>query len=91
MLREAGFVVHDEGDRRVRHRHDHVGRPGRPERAGSVGAADAPPVSTPSTTMAGSSRYDVERRNLPPMLRLSVHYTTTTAELVDTVEILTHA
>ncbi len=41
--------------------------------------------------MAGSSRYDVERRNLPPMLRLSVHYTTTPAELVDTVEILTRA
>ena len=38
--------------------------------------------------MAGSSRYDVERRNLPTMLRLSVHYTNTPDELTAAVEVL---
>ncbi len=32
-------------------------------------------------THADSSRWDVERRALPPLLRLSVHYTTTSGEL----------
>ena len=39
-------------------------------------------------TLAGSSRYDVERRNLPSLLRLSVHYTTTVDELDRTVDVL---
>ena len=41
-----------------------------------------------SLTVDGSARYDVERRNLPPLLRLSVHYTTTVDELDRTVDVL---
>ena len=41
-----------------------------------------------SVTFAGSSRLDVERRDLPPMLRLSVHCTTTDAEVDRCVEVL---
>lgn len=41
-----------------------------------------------TTTPAGSSRWDVERRNLPTLLRLSVHYTTTVDELDCAVEVL---
>ena len=41
-----------------------------------------------SITLEDSSLYDVQRRRLPPMLRLSVHYTTTADELEETVDIL---
>jgi selenocysteine lyase/cysteine desulfurase len=41
-----------------------------------------------TTTPAGSARWDVERRHLPTLLRLSVHVTTTIAELDRTVEVL---
>ncbi len=41
-----------------------------------------------SVTAVSSSRYDVERRNLPPLLRLSVHCTTTVAELERAVAVL---
>lgn len=41
-----------------------------------------------SVTHIGSSRYDVERRNLPEMLRLSVHCTTTESELERAVDAL---
>ncbi|MGB0112195.1 MAG: aminotransferase class V-fold PLP-dependent enzyme [Ilumatobacteraceae bacterium] len=41
-----------------------------------------------TTTMAGSSRWDVERRSLPTLLRLSVHYTTTDDELAQVVDLL---
>ena len=41
-----------------------------------------------TTTPAGSARWDVDRRNLPTLLRLSVHVTTTPAELERTAEIL---
>jgi selenocysteine lyase/cysteine desulfurase len=41
-----------------------------------------------SFTLVGSSRYDVEHRGLPSLLRLSVHYTTTVDELDRTVEAL---
>ena len=41
-----------------------------------------------SLTVAGSARYDFERRNLPTLVRLSVHYTTTVDELDRTVEVL---
>ena len=44
-----------------------------------------------SVTAVSSSRYDVERRNLPPLLRLSVHCTTTITELERTVEVLEQA
>jgi selenocysteine lyase/cysteine desulfurase len=41
-----------------------------------------------SVTSVGSSRYDVERRELPPLLRMSVHCTTTTTELERAVDVL---
>lgn len=41
-----------------------------------------------TSTPAGSSRWDVERRDLPTLLRLSVHYTTTADELDRAVEVL---
>ncbi len=41
-----------------------------------------------SLTLAGSARYDVERRDLPTLVRLSVHYTTTVDELDRTVDVL---
>ncbi len=41
-----------------------------------------------SVTFVGSSRYDVERRELPPLLRMSVHCTTTTTELERAVDVL---
>jgi selenocysteine lyase/cysteine desulfurase len=41
-----------------------------------------------STTPAGSSRWDVERRDLPTLLRLSVHVTTTSDEIERAVEVL---
>ena len=90
MLREAGFVVHDEGIRQCGIVTTTSGTPDGPT------AMDLSDVLTlhrinSSVTMEGSSRYDVERRHLPPMLRLSVHYTTTTSELVDTVDILSRS
>jgi selenocysteine lyase/cysteine desulfurase len=41
-----------------------------------------------TTTPPDSSRWDVERRSLPELLRLSVHYTTTDEELTAAVEVL---
>ena len=42
-----------------------------------------------SATFAGSARADMESRDLPPMVRMSVHCTTTTSELDRAVDILT--
>lgn len=44
-----------------------------------------------SVTFVGSSRYDVERRDLPPLLRMSVHVTTTVDELERSVGSLVSA
>lgn len=87
MLLEAGLTVHDPGV----------------ERCGIV-TASSPSVPADelrhilaahgvnvSTTAIGSSRWDVEQRALPPMLRLSVHYTTTDDELATAVEVLAAA
>jgi cysteine desulfurase/selenocysteine lyase len=41
-----------------------------------------------TTTPPDSSRWDVERRSLPELLRLSVHYTTTDEELTAAIEVL---
>ena len=41
-----------------------------------------------TTTPVGSSRWDVERRHLPTLLRLSVHVTTTVDELDRAVDVL---
>ncbi len=84
MLVEAGFAVYDEGL----------------ERCGIVTTASASETSerlqarlaahriNASTTPATSSRWDVERRGLPVLLRLSVHYTTTDDELVAALDVL---
>ena len=44
-----------------------------------------------SLAVANSARYDFERRDLPTLVRLSVHYTTTVGELDRTVEVLAGA
>lgn len=83
-LGEIGMTVHDEGI----------------ARCGIVTAThpsiDADVVKThltehginASVTNAGSSRGDVERRNLPPMVRLSVHVTNTPSEIERTGSVL---
>lgn len=85
MLVEAGFTVYDEGL----------------ERCGIVTTATAHESSdrlrarladhgvNATTTAPDSSRWDVERRNLPVLLRLSVHAITTDDELDTAVEVLT--
>jgi selenocysteine lyase/cysteine desulfurase len=86
MLVDAGFTVYDEGL----------------ERCGIVTTATAAEPSeqlrarladqgvNATTTPPDSSRWDVERRNLPVLLRLSVHVTTTDDELAAAVEVLSH-
>ena len=87
LLRDAGFVVHDEGVRQCGIVTTTSGTPSGPS-ALELSAALSAHGFHSSTTMAGSSRYDVERRNLPTMLRLSVHYTNTPDELTAAVELL---
>jgi selenocysteine lyase/cysteine desulfurase len=41
-----------------------------------------------STTHVGSTRSDVAARDLPPMVRLSVHCTTTNDEIDRTLDVL---
>ena len=84
MLVETGLTVYDQG----------------PNRCGIVTCAtEAVAASELQHHLAGlgvnttctheeSSRWDVDRRQLPPLLRMSVHYTTTVAELVMAVELL---
>lgn len=84
MLVDAGLTVYDEGV----------------NRCGIVTCAtDAVASSELQHHLAGhgvnttcthedSSRWDVDRRHLPPLLRLSVHYTTTVDELVTAVGLL---
>ncbi len=84
MLTAAGFLVHDDGV----------------ERCGIV-TASSPTIDAETlrlrlaeerinvtTTPPEGARWDVERRHLPAMLRLSVHYTTTLDELEQTVAVL---
>jgi selenocysteine lyase/cysteine desulfurase len=87
MLADIGMTVYDEGI----------------EQSGIVTTAipSTPSVNlqaalagagvNASVTSIGSSRYDVERRNLPPLLRLSVHYTTTSTELERAIDVLRQA
>jgi selenocysteine lyase/cysteine desulfurase len=87
MLDAAGFTVHDEGD--VRCGIVTTSRPGLDaevlrERLAANGI-------NCTTTMPGSSRWDVDRRSLPTLLRLSVHYLTTEDELARCVEVLTRS
>jgi len=76
-LRGRGMDVYDEGIERcgiVTTAHPHVDAPSLRRRLADHGIAA-------TTTAPASSRWDVERRGLPTLLRLSVHYTTTDDEL----------
>jgi selenocysteine lyase/cysteine desulfurase len=84
MLIEAGFDVYDEGI--VRSGIVTTATPAVPSQRLQEVLAVHHIAAT--YTEAGSSRWDVERRRLPNLLRLSVHYTTTPAELEVTVEVL---
>lgn len=87
MLERAGFTVYDEGT----------------ERCGIVTTAIAAVPSdelrsllaahgvNTTSTHPNSSRWDVERRGLPSLLRMSVHCTTTTEELETAMAILATA
>ena len=87
LLTDVGFTVYDEGE----------------QRCGIVTCATDAVVSgelqrllarsgiNTTSTSEESSRWDVERRDLPTLLRLSVHYTTTVNELTTTVDILAGA
>lgn len=84
MLADAGLVVHDDGVQRC-----------------GIVTASSPSTDAETlrlrladhrvnvtTTLADSSRWDVDRRGLPTMVRLSVHYTTTVEELEHAVAVL---
>lgn len=85
MLDDAGFTVHDEGDVQcgiVTTSRAGVDADALRERLAVNGV-------NCTTTMPGSSRWDVDRRSLPTLLRLSVHYTTTEDELARCMDVLT--
>ncbi len=84
MLRDAGFTVHDPGAVRC----GIVTASSDRRSADELRAVLVERGINVSTTHVDSSRWDVERRELPPMLRLSVHYTTTVDELTTTVDVL---
>lgn len=85
MLEDAGFTVHDEGD--VRCGIVTTSRTGTESEELRV-RLSAHGVNC-TTTMPGSSRWDVDRRALPTLLRLSVHYLTTEDELARCMDVLT--
>ena len=87
MLRDTGFTVHDPGA--VRCGIVTASSDRRP--ADELKTMLAEHGINVSTTHVDSSRWDVEQRDLPPMLRLSVHYTTTPDELTSTVGVLASA
>jgi selenocysteine lyase/cysteine desulfurase len=84
MLADAGFDVYDEGV--VRSGIVTTATPAVPSQQLQEALAARHIAAT--YTEAGSSRWDVERRGLPNLLRLSVHYTTTPDELSAVVEVL---
>jgi selenocysteine lyase/cysteine desulfurase len=84
MLTEIGLEVHDQGEVRsgiVTTTSDRV--PSVELRR----ALSASGVNT-STTSFASSPYDSLRRDLPPLLRISVQYTTTVEELTFALDVL---
>ena len=87
QLTDAGFRVYDQGVRQCG-----IVTIGSARTDGPTAEALAARLTEhriqSSLTLAGSSRYDVERRDLPTLLRLSVHYTTTVDELDRTVDVL---
>lgn len=83
-LTDIGMIVHDEGVARcgiVTATHSSLD-------ADVVKAHLSVHGINTSVTAVGSSRADVERRDLAPMVRLSVHCTTTSDELTRTCEVL---
>jgi len=83
-LREIGMRVHDQGVNRcgiVTATHPTVS-------AAEVAAVLSSARINVSTTHVGSARADMEPRGLPSMVRLSVHCTTTSAEIERTIEVL---
>jgi selenocysteine lyase/cysteine desulfurase len=87
MLANIGMTVYDEGIEQ-----SGIVTTAIPSTASkNLQAALAAAGVNASVTSIGSSRYDVERRNLPPLLRLSVHYTTTSTELERAIDVLRQA
>ena len=84
MLTDLGLTVYDEGVERCG-----IVTTASPNIASAAlkAALGSRSINT-STTSAGSSRSDVERRNLPDILRLSVHCITTVDELERTTAAL---
>jgi selenocysteine lyase/cysteine desulfurase len=83
-LLDAGMAVHDEGLDRcgiVTTTHPTVS-------SSAVAAQLAASRINVSTTFPGSSRADTERRGLPALVRMSVHCTTTSAELDRAIAVL---
>lgn len=85
LLGEAGLMVYDEG----RARCGIVTTATDSTPAADLQALLASHRINATYTQPDSSRWDVDRRGLPPLLRLSVHYTTTVTELETAVEVLT--
>lgn len=84
MLDDAGLRVHDDGVVRCG-----IVTTSRPDvDAVALRAHLAAHRVNSTTTTIGSSRWDAERRDLPTLLRLSVHYTTTPDELSAAVDLL---
>jgi selenocysteine lyase/cysteine desulfurase len=83
-LRAVGWSVFDEGVRRCGIVTTASAGTTADEARRSLAAAGV----NSSISLVSSSRYDVERRDLPPLLRLSVHYTTTDDELDRAVAVL---
>lgn len=81
---DAGFAVHDQGIAKcgiVTISHPRLAAPD------AVAALRQLGVNT-SSTFAGSARADMEARGLSPLLRLSVHCTTTPDEIDRTIRLL---
>ncbi len=83
-LLEAGMTVHDQGTARcgiVTATHPTAS-------AADVAAALSSAKINVSTTHISSARADMEGRGLPSMVRMSVHCTTTSAEIERTIGVL---
>jgi selenocysteine lyase/cysteine desulfurase len=90
MLADTGLTVFDEGERQCGivtvADTDGSGTVGRS--AGELRQVLARHGVNSSVTGLAGSCWDIARRNLPPLRRLSVHYTTTVDELGRTVDML---
>jgi len=84
MLTDAGFEVYDQGEVRSGIVTTATGRVPSTDLHRALSARG---INTSTTTFA-SSPYDTIRRDLPPLLRLSVQYTTTAEELAVAVAAL---